>query len=230
MFSLNRHCITHLHHIPAKAGILKRQKRSQLSLGCGLFVLFAMTLVLGTNSFAKDKKEPEKQLSDIIEESTLPEGAVKYAPENCDFEMVFPSEPHQETRCTKSIPPNCSTLTSFTMVYDVTTTVEVSVTCASSSPEKYASFTEPVIATALKGMVKRNRVTEHEINTLEKDDVRQGSLLGATKRGKRNSIYNAQLWVGQNSVLTLEAKLIGPRHDKADNAFGEILGSVKVKN
>ena len=228
MFSLNRHCITHLHHIPAKAGILKRQKRSQLSLGCGLFVLFAMTLALGTNSFAKDKKEPEKKLSDIIEESTLPEGAVKYAPENCDFEMVFPSEPYETLRCGDDT-KKCTQLTSYTMVYDVTTTVEVSATCVPSTPEQYKSFTKPVIATALKGMVKRNRVTEHEINTLEKDDVRQGSLLGATKRGKQNSIYNAQLWVGQNSVLTLEAKIIGPRHDKADTAFGDILGSVKAR-
>ncbi len=189
------------------------------------FVGMTFLLCLSLPTHAKDK---EKSLESIIAETTLPEGAVKYAPDNCDFEMIFPSEPYQTLRCADDN-KKCTQLTSFTIVYDVTTTVEVSVTCAPSTSAKYKNFTEAVIATTLKGMVKRNKVNEHEINTREDEDIRQGSLLGATKRGKQNSIYNAQLWVGQNSVMTLEAKLIGPRHDKADNAFGEILGSVKKK-
>ena len=72
-------------------------------------------------------------------------------------------------------------------------------------------------------------MSEHQINTSEKDGARQGSLLASTKRGLQNALYNAQLWVGQNSIMTLEARLIGPSHVQADQTFGDILSSVKKK-
>ena len=40
-----------------------------------------------------DAQEKEKKLSDIVTETALPEGAVRHAPEGCEFEITFPGEP-----------------------------------------------------------------------------------------------------------------------------------------
>lgn len=186
------------------------------------------TLLLISPTFAKDKNEAPQTLNDIVNETALAEGAVRYEPENCEFEMIFPSAPYTSRRCEDGN-KNCTTLTSYTMVYDVTTTIEVSVSCIPSTPEQYKSFNEKVIALALKGMVSRGNITEHEINTREEDGIRQGSLLGSAKRGLQNSLYNAQIWVGPKSVMTVESKLIGPAHDVADKVFADILVSIKKK-
>ena len=189
--------------------------------------LFGMTLLMASPTHAKDKEE---SLDNIIAETALPEGAYRYAPKECEFELTLPSKPHTTQRCSAD-KKNCTTLTSYTMVYDVTTTIEISVTCVPSTPEQYESYNEEVIGFALKGMTRRENMSEHQINTSEKDGTRQGSLLASTKRGLQNALYNAQLWVGQNSIMTLEARLIGPSHVQADQTFGDILGSVKkVKN
>lgn len=169
-----------------------------------------------------------KTLGDIMSETTLPEGAVRHAPEKCDFELTFPSAPHTAQRCPDG-KKSCYDFTSYTMVYDVTTTIEISVTCVPSTPEQYKRYTEPVIATALKGMISHSRIENHEINTREEGDIRQGSLLGSAQRGKQNSIYNAQIWVGQNSIMTVESKLIGPFHSEADTIFKKILSSLKKR-
>lgn len=172
----------------------------------------------------------EKDLSDILAETTLAEGYVRHAPKDCGFEVTFPSEPYISKRCSRSSKTkvkNCTKLTSYTMVYDLATSIEINVTCVPSTPAQYKKYNKDVISIALNGMVSRSNITEHEINISEDDDVRQGSLLGSTKRGKQNSLYNAQLWIGQNSIMTIEAKLIGPFHAEADTVFSEILASLK---
>ncbi len=225
MLNENRHCEERSRSVLARLSTNKRRGNLFLLFWIASLTL-AMTLFIFP-SYAEDK-EPTKDLTDILEETSMPEGAVKYAPEICEFQMVFPGQPHKSKRCPNG-PQNCTDFTSYTMVYDVTTTIEVSVTCVLSTPKQYKSYTEPVIATALKGMVERGNISEHEINTNEDGDVRQGSLLGTAKRGKQHSIYNAQLWIGQNSVMTVESRLTGPEHPEADTIFGEILSSIKKK-
>ena len=213
-------------HIPAKAGIQNALTRSQLSLGCVLCALFIMTLLVAFPAQAKDKEE---SFEDIVAETALPDGAYRYAPEACDFEMIFPSDPYIARRCPQG-QASCYDVTGFTYVYDVTTSVDITVTCVPSTPAEYKAYSPPIIKTALQGMSRRKNIEGAEINAREKEGYRVGSLLGATKRGKQNGIYNAQLWVGQNSLMTIEAQLIGPSHPKADIAFGDILSSVKIRD
>ncbi|MCI5059773.1 MAG: hypothetical protein MRY79_01740, partial [Alphaproteobacteria bacterium] len=113
----------------------------------------------------------------------------------------------------------------------LSTTVDITATCIPSTPEKYERYNERVIKTALRGMMNRTNILDPTINirTLEEEKVRQGSVIGSGEQGRQNKIYNAQLWVGQNSIFTMEAQLIGPTHHEADAVFGDILGSIKVK-
>jgi hypothetical protein len=213
MFNLNRHCE-------------ERQRRgNHLHILWIASLTFAITLIVSSSARAKDK---EDTLDNIIAETALPEGAYRYSPDGCDFEVILPNRPHTSKRCADKN-QNCTTLTSYTMVFDVTTTVEVSLTCVPSTAEQYNAYSEKVIRLALQGMTRSENMNEHQINTSEKDGTRQGSLIASTKRGLQNALYNAQLWVGQNSIMTLEARLVGPTHEKADQVFGDILSSVKQK-
>ena len=56
------------------------------------------------------------------------------------------------------------------------------------------------------------------------------SLSGSGKTGLNENIYVAELWIGRNSVFTIEAELIGEHHESADQAFGSILQSVGLKD
>ena len=184
--------------------------------------LVGMTMFLSMPTNAQDFK-------DVLAETALAEGAVRYAPTNCDFEMVFPDEPYIAKRCPEG-QNSCYDLTGYTYVYDVQTSVDVSVTCVPSNAESYATYSKPVIRTALQGMLRKHNVENAEINTREKNGYRVGSLLGSAKRGRQSGIYNAQLWVGQNSILTIEGRLLGPSHPQADITFGDMLSSVKKKD
>lgn len=169
----------------------------------------------------------EKQLDDILKENNPPPAGL-YAPENCDFQITFPESPYKSKRCPQGL-GKCYDLTGYTMVYNLATTLEVNVTCVPSTPANYARYNDRVIRAALKGMVTRANIKDHEINVQESEETRQGSLLGTSKTGRHENIYNAQLWVGQNSIMTVEAKLSGDKNIEADSTFGDIIATIQVK-
>ncbi len=55
-------------------------------------------------------------------------------------------------------------------------------------------------------------------------------ILGYGKKGDQDLIYNGQLWIGQKSVFSLEADVVGDYVDGADAMFAEILQTVQLKN
>lgn len=191
---------------------------------------FAFALFLAYPTFAEDKKESENTEQEQEQEQTAEQPAEGlYSPDFCDFEITFPEKPQTVRRCPNGS-TTCYTLNGYTYVYDLTTTVDVTAICAPSTPESYKRYNESVIAAALKGMVTRDNIQNAQIDTKDDGDTRQGSVIGTILYGKQDTIYNAQLWVGKNSVLTVEAKLIGASHDKADKTFSDILASIKVKD
>ena len=196
------------------------------------FLLTLLALIIFISpAFAEDAEEIT--IDEIVEETAeeteeVEDTSVRYAPKTCDFEITFPEEPYLSKRC----PPNvkkCYQITGYTMVYDMATTVDFSVTCVPSKPVNYDRYNDRAIKAVLDSMVKRAEVSEYSIDTQESNGYRQGSLIGTGKYGRQNRIYNAQLWVGQNSVMTIEAKLTGPSHPKADEVFSEILSSIQKK-
>lgn len=198
------------------------------------FAGMTLFLLIASPSFAEDKKEEPKQ-EEITEEKENPEEekpAEKpegyYSPDFCDFEITFPEKPSESRRC----PPasnECYRMMSYVMVYDLATTVEVSANCAPSTAASYDRYDEPVIKAALSGMANRTEIKNVEINAQEIDGTRQGSLLGTGTYGKQSKIYNAQLLVGKNSIMTIEAELIGAEHPEADETFSDILKSIQIK-
>jgi len=177
----------------------------------------------------KDAAKPAEKAEDAKPAPGL------YAPDFCDFEITFPEAPYKAQHCTPD-GKSCYELDSYTMVYDLKTTVDFSVTCNPSTPASFQRFNEAVIKAALAGMVETKHLANTTINFEEqkaKDtgagDVRIGSLTGTGVTGTEQKIYTAQMWIGQNSVFTVQAELVGVSQEQADKSFSEILKSIKVK-
>lgn len=154
--------------------------------------------------------------------------AAKYAPDFCDFEITFPEEPYKNKRCPDG-GAACYDIMSYTMVYDMKTTVDISVNCVPSTPENFARYDEQVMRTALEGMATRNNIDAPNITFTEREGVRQASLSGTGKAGKQDKIFTSQLWAGPNSIFTVQAELIGAEHSGADKSFTDILKSIVSK-
>ncbi len=152
----------------------------------------------------------------------------RFAPPSCDFEMSFPEAPYKSRRC----PPGgrtCYDLTSYTMVYDLQTTVDVSVSCNPLKAEDYGRYNEQVMKAALEGMVSQRAIDNYNVEFRQLGAARNAALTGTGMTGKQPKIYSGQIWVGQHSVMTVQAELIGDEHPVADKSFSQILQSIKMK-
>ena len=202
-----------------------------------LFVFCIVSTILWSPAFAGMTMAEDKKAEDAKEEpktkdndaaKTVPSSS-RFAPDFCDFEIVFPEAPIVQQKCLPD--GGCFDVNSYTMVYDLQTTVDITVTCNPSTPEAYEQYNEAVMKAALAGMVEDKGLTSHEVRfqTLKDEKVKNAALTGTGISGRSEKIYSGQLWIGENSVFTVQAELIGGAHDVADKSFRDILSSIKTK-
>lgn len=187
--------------------------------------LVGMTIVVGNSAHAEDEKPAEVKTETPAKDPN--DKSYRFAPDFCDFEITFPETPAIAKKC---IPGNeCYDVNSYTMVYDLQTTVDVSVTCTPSTPAAFERYNEGVMKAALAGMIETRGLQNHDTQYQEFENTKSGSLTGTGISGQSEKIYSAQLWIGKNSIFTVQAELIGEAHDKADASFRDILQSIKGK-
>lgn len=211
---------------------LVKQARQSSSYILNYFViLFLAMTMLSCVSYAQETDAIDAVLEEFQEETEeeVEDTSVRYAPDFCDFEITFPEAPYASRRCPENAKGKCYQLTSYTMVYDLRTSVEISVTCVPSDARKFERYSEKVMRAALKGMQKRAGIEEFDISYNEEENHKHASLNGTGGTGRQSKIYSAQLWSGPNSVFTVEAKLNGPSHTQADAAYADILKTVHLK-
>lgn len=153
-----------------------------------------------------------------------------YAPEHCEFTITFPSEPFVGLKCNPENPKQCHETVSFTKVFDVTASLNLSVVCNPAEDKMYERYSGDVMKTTLIAMAGRGRLDEFETGFNDMKDAKMAYILGYGKKGEQDLIYNGQLWIGQKSVFSLEADIVGEYVDGADAMFAEILQSVQLKN
>ena len=154
-----------------------------------------------------------------------------YAPEECEFQMIFPSEPYTSRRCHPDYPDKCDAITSFTKVFGVSNTMNFYVSCKKTETDMYESYSREILRTALIGMAGRGKLETFETSFDEDAQAKRGSILGAgpSYNGQNTMLYMGQIWAGHKSVLTLEAELIGDQGDETDKEFADILRSLTLK-
>lgn len=181
------------------------------------FTLFAFLFILPRMVLAEDKiiGEQKKYNSD------------EYSPEYCEFTATFPEEPYITKRCETDKEDSCYDLISFTKVFDVESTVKVEIICNPSSEEMYKNLTPDAMKTTVQAMAKNGVKTVFKTDVREEKDYRQAGLIGQGHTGMHDSIFIAQLWSGKQSMMSVQAELIGPEREDADQLFARILGSIK---
>ena len=199
-----------------------------------LFALFLFTATAHAEEAKEEKPAVEKAEAAKADEQKPADSAkdptdksYRFAPDFCDFEITFPETPSSAQKCVPD--GGCYDLKSYTMVYDLSTTVDVSVTCNPSTPAAYDKYNDAVMKAALAGMIDNRNLTEHDIQFKQYDTTKSAALTGTGKTGRTDKIYSAQLWIGKNSVFTVQAELIGNAHEIADKSFRDILQSIKTK-
>ena len=152
-----------------------------------------------------------------------------YAPDHCDFTITFPEEPYTLRRCEDGT-DECYNLISFTQVYEVKTTVNFRVICNPTDKVLYDQYDEDVMKATVRALTKQSVVDEYQTTFRAEEHYKQASLVGQGRSGKWDTLFIGQLWVGQNSVMSLEAEMIGQPFDAADKLLSEVLKSVRHKN
>ncbi len=153
-----------------------------------------------------------------------------YAPEHCEFTITFPSEPFVGRKCSPDDPKQCHETVSFTKVFDVTASLNLTVACNPAEDKMYDRYSGDVMKTTLIAMAGRGKLDEFETGFNDMKDAKMAYIFGYGKKGDHDLIYNGQLWIGQKSVFSLEADIVGDYVDGADGMFAEILHSVRLKN
>ncbi len=151
---------------------------------------------------------------------------VLYQPKFCEFGVSFPSEPYNTERCDPHDVNKCVQQKSYTEVFEFGATVNFRVSCAPSGSAAFQSYTERVTKMVLKSMTKRSVVESYNTTYRAEEDYKQAGLVGEGKSGKLGMLYLAQIWVGQHSIMTVEAELIGAENEYADTMFRDVLRSV----
>lgn len=152
-----------------------------------------------------------------------------YSPEGCEFTITFPSEPFVGRKCNPENPEECHEVVSFTKVFDIAASLNLSVVCNPSSADMYTRYSGDVMKTTLIAMAGRGKLEQSETGYNDFHDAKMAFILGYGKKGDQDLIYNGQLWIGQKSIFSLEADIVGDYVDGADAMFAEILQSVRYK-
>lgn len=158
----------------------------------------------------------------------LADEAVIYAPETCEFNTAFPSEPTITKRCNQQL-EECYEQAAYNHYSDTTHRISVRVICAEIGEDTQARYTKSIMETTVRAMARRKGVAEFELETREDKQYRQTGLVGQGGTAESPRIFIAQLWIGETSSLSVEAELVGENNVVLDQGFRDILQSIGLK-
>lgn len=161
------------------------------------------------------------------EEPQAPALRADHLPEFCEFTVDFPEAPMISRRCDDAGGTSCYTAASFTRVYDLDTSVSVRVSCNQADPGMTDRYTEEVMKKTLESMARNKPVKNYTLNATTRDWGKAATLFGEGTKGVSTTLYVAQIWVGKDSVFTVEGELSGNVHDESDALFSGILKSIR---
>jgi len=155
-----------------------------------------------------------------------------YSPEGCDFEITFPEEPGTMRRCHDKLPDQCDMMHGYTKVFGLDATVNIYVHCEPGDENLRDSFSPDTMRTALLARPGVDRLEVYDISHDNGDLAETAAIIGAGKTPNGNDvvIYVGQLWVGDNSMFTMEGELIGSDVEDADFLFADIMRSLRHKD
>ena len=148
----------------------------------------------------------------------------------CEFSISFPEKPYVTHRCKGRSGSECYDILTYTRVFDLANAVTVRATCNPVDAAAAGQFSESAMRATLESMVSRKSIGQYDLKFSERDGARSGTLFGEGVKGVTPTLYVAQLWLGQASLLTVEGELTGEANADSDSLFTNILKSIRLKD
>lgn len=191
-------------------------------------LLIAVFLLLPIPVHAQESSEaPAKPTTTIQDVSLEFPIAFRYHPEYCDFTAAFPEKPLISERCEKEEDSStCYKLVSFTKVFEMASTVTVNVICNPVSAEMFEYFTTEVMEDTVRKMTKEAVVETYNVSNSQKEGYRLTGLVGQGRKGLHDTLFIAQLWMSEKSIMSVEAEISGQTLPEADKLFASILNHI----
>lgn len=150
-----------------------------------------------------------------------------YSPEYCDFFAAFPEDPLVLSQCEdENDATTCFDLISYTKVFGLSSTVKAQLICNPATTEMYDHFTTEVMEGTVRTMTKDKVVKEINVESREEKEYRQSGMVAQGRQGLNDTLYIAQLWVAQNSIMSVELELMGEQTAAADQLFANLLRNI----
>lgn len=184
-------------------------------------------------------QEQTQQPAEAQETPAQPQTAIEpkkldtpnYSPDYCQFTVTFPTEPYMTQKCEDPNDSNtCFNLISYTQVYDLSTTVRFEIICNPATPALYDQFSEKVMEETVAAMTKETVIETYNISTQQQENYRHTGLVGLAKKGLDESLLITQLWVADQSIMSVEAEISGVQREDADQLFADVLNTIGFKS
>ena len=160
-------------------------------------------------------------------QQTETQSTYRYAPEKCGFEITLPEAPYTVKKCEKSNGENCYTLSTFTQVYSMDTSLRMDITCSPISKTIAQRYSDKVMKQTLEAMTDKSLINIGETFSRSTDRYKQATLLGEGIQGRTPTLFMAQLWIDETSAFAIKAEIVGEALTEADSVFSDILRSIK---
>lgn len=191
------------------------------------FTLTLLTALLITPHFAHAQEKtvpyeplPPKEMTHV------------YSPPPCEFTAGFPEEPHITERCDGGESGDeCYNQISYTATFGLSATVDVKVICNPIDKGIKDKYDKSVMIKTLEAMSGEAIKNKYDVNYTEDEQghYKMAGMVGETMVGMSPGIYIAQMWIGEQSAMTVEAQLIGDPIEEGDAMFRDILRSIRYK-
>ncbi len=150
-----------------------------------------------------------------------------YERDYCDFSLSFPEEPLIEQNCKTE--DECYEVVTFSQIVDVTSSIHFRITCNPAEKGTKEAYSEEIMKETLKTMLAPHDLEIHKISSREFDHAKHAGLLGFGMREQNEKMLLIHLWIGENSIFTLEAELSGPENDITNKILADTLRSITIK-
>lgn len=152
-----------------------------------------------------------------------------YAPPHCDFTITFPEKPFIEEKCTSDKAKACDEVLTYTQMAGPAS-LNFRVTCIKDDPKILATYKTTNLTSTLDDMVKDTGLTSYGADAAEMENgIKTAVNLAGGIRNDREVVYTGQVWLGKNSIFSLEGEMSGPEDKKINEVYTQILKSVMPK-
>lgn len=165
--------------------------------------------------------------------STVHAEEYTYAPKACEFQITFPEKPYMVEKCAGlNEKKKCVEVVTYKKILPPDASVDIRLTCEKVDEENPESKTKDYSELTLKSLLRDKNYEAYDLNSevSDKDNVTRSTSLSIGVQNDVPYIYSGQVWIGKQSLLTVESTMKGEKNDEIDKIFAEILKSLVVKS